>query len=350
MTDLSFYTDAWEEPDGSRMGIRPLRPDDEPGLLALHDNLSVENLRPPSSCAADVSSRDCLLKLSRLDSAQDVGFVAELKDSRGESHLLGVCRYFFNPETRSAELGLEVIKAWQGKGLSGSLLKPLIAVARERGIRQLITGAQAPMMSIVTGFLFQGGVEGSVGTVKVVRNLERGINLREFDPVCIDKADVRFLVSSMYTGEVGKEEIKDFFLDVDPAFAVQCLDKLFHSSDEDIRSNAVELLVYLKGPESLPWIEECLNDEDLGFRCAGCSFLAELDCPEAVSRLIRCLREDPSDGVRYSAVNALERCGDMSVIATLREAAENDQGTDYEGRLISDAALEAIERITERNR
>ena len=83
---------------------------------------------------------------------------------------------------------------------------------------------------------------------------------------------------------------------------------------------------------------------------AGCSFLAELDCPEALSRLLRCLREDPSGPVRYSAVDALERCGDLSVIPALRQAAENDSGTDYEGRPIRDKALKAIERITERNR
>jgi HEAT repeat protein len=191
---------------------------------------------------------------------------------------------------------------------------------------------------------------GTDGTFEVVRDLGRGIDLTKYDASRISKADVKLLVSSMYTGADAKEEIKHFFLDVDPGHAAQCLDELFHGPDPEIKSDAVELLVFLKGAESLPWIEKCLTDVDVGFRCAGCSFLAELDCPEAVPRLLRCLREDPSDWVRYAAVDALERQGDTAALPALRQAAKNDQGTDYEGRPIKDRAREAIRRITRRKR
>jgi GNAT superfamily N-acetyltransferase len=331
--------------------VRPIRADDEALLLAMHDNLSVENLRPPCLGAVKVLSRDSLVRLCRLDSAQDAGFVAEEKDAGGAFHLLGVSRYFFDSESNSAELALEVIKPWQSQGLSARLIKPLIAVARQRGIRQLITGAQSPMISIATrfGFLMNMTALGSDETFTVIRSFDRGIDLRNYDPASISKTDVKFLVSSMREWPGLKQEIEDFFLEVDPAYAVRCLDELFHGPDPEIRSDAVELLVFLKGPESFPLIEECLQDDDVGFRCAGCSFLAELDCPEAVPRLIRVLREDPCDWVRYSAVDALELCGDMSAIPALKQAAKNDRGTDYEGRPIRDRAREAIRRITEQN-
>jgi GNAT superfamily N-acetyltransferase len=169
-------------PSGSRDGaedlsfvVRPIRAEDEPLLLAMHGNLSVEKLRPPCFGAAAVPPRDCLARLGRLDSAQDAGFVADETDAAGTSRLLGVSRYFFDAETGSAELALEVIAPWQSRGLSGHLLEPLIAVARERGVRRLVTGAQAPMMEIATkfGFFMTMRTVGSPGTVEVVRDLER---------------------------------------------------------------------------------------------------------------------------------------------------------------------------------
>src|SRR5262245_39810419 len=350
---MTPHADAWKLPDGTPVDIRPILPEDETPLGAVYRNRSDEKLRPPGFGAIKAQPRECFAKLCQLDSDQDVGFVAESKGARGAPKLLGVCRWFFHPETNSAELGLEVIKAWQGKGLSHLLIRHMVAAARKRGIRRLITGAQAPMIGIVTGYGFTMNgeiVDASDGTFKVIRNLETGIDFSKYDPANISKADIKFLVSSMYQPANWKEEIKDFFLDVDPAQAVQCLDELFHGSDPDIRSNAVEMLVFLEGSKALPWIEECLNDDDVGFRCAGCSFLAEVDSPETIPRLVRCLREDPSDWVRYAAVEALERCGDKSALPALRQAAKSDQGTDHEGRPIRDAAREAIKQITARNR
>jgi RimJ/RimL family protein N-acetyltransferase len=347
---MSLHAIPGESGDGPPVEIRPIRPEDEPLLLAIYGNESDERLRPPGLGRAKVLSRDALTRLGRLDNPQDAGFVALVTDAQGTPQLVGVSRLFFEPESRTAEVAVEVVAAWQGQGLSAQLLKPLIAAARDRGIRRLATGAQAPMMGVATRFRFlMNGKGGSDGTVTVVRDLERGIDLRQHDPARIGKTDVRFLVSTLHTGDCAREDLEEFFVAMDRTRAVQCLDELFNDPDPVIKSNAVELLVTLLGPQALPWVEKCLGDEDVGFRCAGCSFLAELECPEAVPRLLRCLREDPSDWVRHAAVDALERCGDRSAIPDLRRAAKSDRGTDYEGRTIRDAARQAIKRITERN-
>jgi GNAT superfamily N-acetyltransferase len=331
--------------------IRPLRPDDEPRILALAGNESSERLRPACLGAAAVLSRDALARLGRLDNPHDLGFVAEWRDAQGTPHLAGVARWFVDPETRTAQVALEVVAASKNQGLSSRLLRPLVAAARERGLRQLVTGAQAPMMGVATQFHFhfRGPLEGSVGTVKVVLDLDRGIDLRKYDPAKVSKADVRFLVSTVYTGDCVRDELEDFFLAMDRTYAAECLGELFNDSDPLIKSSAAELLVLVLGPDALPWVEKCLADGDVDFRCAGCSFLAELDCPEAIPRLVRCLQEDPADYVRYAAVDALERCGDPSALPALRRAAKSDRGTDHEGRPIREAARRAIKRITERN-
>jgi len=78
-------------------------------------------------------SRDSLIRLCHLDYAREMALVAERNGA-----LLGVSRYYMNPQTRSAEFAVVVSDACQGQGLGDHLMKRLIDVARERGVAQLI--------------------------------------------------------------------------------------------------------------------------------------------------------------------------------------------------------------------
>ena len=50
----------------------------------------------------------------------------------------GVSRYTRNPDGRSAEFGVIVEDAWQGRGLGHVLMDAIENTARERGLEQLI--------------------------------------------------------------------------------------------------------------------------------------------------------------------------------------------------------------------
>src|SRR4051794_2978161 len=98
---MSLDAATGETGDGTRLEIRPIRPEDEPLLLDMSGNESAEKLRPPCLGVAKVLPRDALARLCRLATPQDMGFVAEWKDAQDTPRLAGVSRCFFDPETRT---------------------------------------------------------------------------------------------------------------------------------------------------------------------------------------------------------------------------------------------------------
>ena len=69
----------------------------------------------------------------------------------GKPEIIGVSRYYMNPQTRSAEFAVIVRDAFQGAGLGQHLMERLIAVARERGVRELVGAVlreNGPMLSL----------------------------------------------------------------------------------------------------------------------------------------------------------------------------------------------------------
>ena len=64
--------------------------------------------------------------------------MAVRKNAEGQPEIIGVSRYYMNPQTRSAEFAVVVRDAYQGEGLGQHLMERLIAVARKRGVRQLV--------------------------------------------------------------------------------------------------------------------------------------------------------------------------------------------------------------------
>jgi acetyltransferase len=79
-----------------------------------------------------------LIRLCHLDYAREMALVAQRRNDQGQPELLGVSRYYMNAQTRSAEFAVLVSDAYQEQGLGQYLMERLIAVARERGVKQLV--------------------------------------------------------------------------------------------------------------------------------------------------------------------------------------------------------------------
>jgi len=82
-------------------------------------------------------SRDSLIRLCHLDYDREMALAAVLQERDGP-RLLGVARYYLQPETGVAEFALVVSDAYQRQGLGRHLMQRLIAIARERGVRRLV--------------------------------------------------------------------------------------------------------------------------------------------------------------------------------------------------------------------
>jgi acetyltransferase len=101
-------------------------------------------------------SRDSLIRLCHLDYNREMALAAVLHDDGGP-RLLGVSRYYLNPETGDAEFALVVSDAYQRQGLGRHLMQRLIAVARERGVQRLIgevLAENAPMLRLMRSLGF----------------------------------------------------------------------------------------------------------------------------------------------------------------------------------------------------
>ena len=120
--------------NGASVRLRPIRPDDEPRLMALSDRLSprtlyerffsVRRLRPEEAHA-----------FANVDYRQRMAVVAEV-DTGHEPKLIGVARYGRSDEETTANLGLVVEDGWQGLGLGSILLEEILRAGGQRGITQ----------------------------------------------------------------------------------------------------------------------------------------------------------------------------------------------------------------------
>jgi acetyltransferase len=134
------HTTTWRLTSGTDIIVRAIRPEDEPLIVDHHRSLSEQSIRMRFFSMVKTLSRDSLIRLCHLDYAREMALVAEHMKADGKPEIIGVSRYFMNPQTRSAEFAVIVQDAYQGEGLGQHLMEQLIAVARERGVRRLVGG------------------------------------------------------------------------------------------------------------------------------------------------------------------------------------------------------------------
>jgi acetyltransferase len=131
------YSAPFRLRDGREVLVRPILPEDEPLIVALHAGHSEHTIRMRYFSLVKTLSRDSLIRLCHLDYDREMALTA-VRTENGRPHLLGVARYYLRPDTGEAEFALVVSDAYQRQGLGRHLMKRLISVARERGIRRLV--------------------------------------------------------------------------------------------------------------------------------------------------------------------------------------------------------------------
>ncbi len=167
------YTAPFRLRDGSEVAVRAIGPEDEPLIVEMHAHHSEHTIRMRYFSLVKTLSRDSLIRLCHLDYDREMALVAVRRDDGG-SHMLGVSRYYLNPETGEAEFALVVGDAHQRKGLGRHLLQRLIEIARERGVRRLtglVLRENDPMLRLTSSLGF--GPAGTVddGVVRVTLDL-----------------------------------------------------------------------------------------------------------------------------------------------------------------------------------
>ena len=119
--------------NGAAVRLRPIRPDDAPGLLALCQRLSTRTVYQRFFSERRLRPEDARA-LASVDYRESIAIVAE-SDDGPEHELVGVARYGRSGDG-TVDIGLVVADAWQGLGLGSRLLDEILAAGEERGIHE----------------------------------------------------------------------------------------------------------------------------------------------------------------------------------------------------------------------
>ena len=132
------YPTEWERQlqlrDGSRVCVRPMRPDDEPAIVRLLQNVSRQDLRLRFFHSVKEFSHQFVGRLSQLDYARAMAFVALDPASK---EVIGVVRLHSDSRYETAEYAILLRSELKGKGLGWALMQLLIEYARADGLKSL---------------------------------------------------------------------------------------------------------------------------------------------------------------------------------------------------------------------
>ena len=151
------YPDSLVQP--ARLGeqtltLRPIRPEDAEGLVALVASSSAEDVRLRFGGGFSRLPPLWAARLSQIDYDREMALVAE----RADGALLGVARLASDPDGASAEFALLVRSDMQDHGLGRTLLSALLDHARDRKIGSVwgaVAAGNQAMLDMARAFGFE---------------------------------------------------------------------------------------------------------------------------------------------------------------------------------------------------
>jgi acetyltransferase len=114
--------------------IRPIRPDDEKLYEEMIQRMDQNDLRLRFFSPQRHMSRKFLARLTQIDYGREIAFVAL---TPSEDEMLGVARFFADPDYRKAEYAVMTRSDLKGHGLGWQLMRQLIDYAKAEGLERL---------------------------------------------------------------------------------------------------------------------------------------------------------------------------------------------------------------------
>jgi ribosomal protein S18 acetylase RimI-like enzyme len=122
--------------NGRQVEIRALKPDDQAGLLAAVGRTSAQSLyRRFFGVRRDFSKREIAFFVN-VDFVNHVALVA-VADEGGRPVIVGGGRYVVS-QPGKAEIAFAIVDQYQGQGIGAALMRHLVTIAREAGLKELV--------------------------------------------------------------------------------------------------------------------------------------------------------------------------------------------------------------------
>ena len=123
---------------GRELLLRPIRPEDELQHRAFIEKLSPEDVRLRVFYSRRTIEHSELARLTQIDYAREVAFIAEGELPDGGHETLGTVRAGIDPDNDSAEFGVIVRSDIKGGGLGHMLMDKLIRTLRAHGTQRIV--------------------------------------------------------------------------------------------------------------------------------------------------------------------------------------------------------------------
>jgi GNAT superfamily N-acetyltransferase len=136
MAEATDYSAPDHLRDGRPIKIRALRPDDRADMLAAMGRTSMHSRRRRFFVPKEGISEQEMVFFLDIDFESHVALVAEV-DEAGQAAIVGGGRYIVF-QTGQAEVAFLVIDAYQGHGIGTALMRHLVILARDAGLKELI--------------------------------------------------------------------------------------------------------------------------------------------------------------------------------------------------------------------
>lgn len=137
--------------DGTAVCVRAIRADDKERLQVAFARLSPRSVYHRFFHPVKELTSEDLRRLTEIDFHDHVAVVLTTTVA-GEERLIAVSRYVrIAPGGDKAEVAFTVIDDYQGRGAAGLLLRELVAIARDRGVRTFVAfvlNDNTPMLDV----------------------------------------------------------------------------------------------------------------------------------------------------------------------------------------------------------
>jgi acetyltransferase len=136
------YVTPWTLKDGTPITLRPIRPEDEPLMIRLHETLSERTVYFRWLHMLGLSQRiahERLAGICFIDYDREMALVAEYHNPQtGQDEIIGVGRVIKLRTTNEAEFAVLVADRFQRKGLGTEFLRRLIGFGRDEKLERLV--------------------------------------------------------------------------------------------------------------------------------------------------------------------------------------------------------------------
>jgi len=124
--------------DGSKLLLRPIRPEDAPGVQEMFTHLDSEDIRLRFFQPLKSLPRPLVARLTQIDYDREMAFVACPLDGEEEGAIWGVVRLTCDPDLIEGEYAVLVRSDIKGRGLGWSLMRHICDYGRKRGVGAII--------------------------------------------------------------------------------------------------------------------------------------------------------------------------------------------------------------------